>query len=674
MKKILSIMSFIFLLAVVPAIPIFAAENKTTIKVSEVVAEPEETVEVPVDISNNTGILGITLSVSYAENLELVSVTKGNALTQLTMTKPGDLSSNPVNIVWDGEAEGDKSNGTIVVLKFKAPKEIGDYPIALTYSSGAIVDENLQPVDVETFDGSISVKSEEIDKTAAQKVTDKINAMDPNDEDAVKDARDAYDGLTDDQKKLINPEDYKKLTDAEEAIQNAKEKAEADQAAADDAIQAINGINENDKASVEAAREAYEALTEDQKKLVDEEILKKLTDAEQAIQEAEDQEKQDKEAADAVCELIRMLPDQAEVNDEASVAEARNKYNALSEAQKNLVSNELLSKLEEAEKQIEEAKAEAQKTEEEKKADEMAAAIASGKIDALPDPVTIAYEQDILEVRETYDKLTEAQKKLVEQEKTDKLALAETQIEEIKTSIETGQGSALTEEEIKKAEEEKEAADKIAAENVEKQLNDLPDNVKLEDDEAVMQARISYEILSSAQKGLVTEEAVTKLEKAEKQIETAKKNNNSGKDNAGTGKVTDQGTSGTSAGGGTQVTKQQTSNSVAYNKAVAAAKKLKVKGLKVKAQKKRKAKISWKVNKKASGYQIQYSTHKKFKKANKVITVKSGKKKKAALKKLKIGKTYYVRIRPYVTVKDASGLNQAVYGKWSKAKRMRIIK
>ena len=100
----------------------------------------------------------------------------------------------------------------------------------------------------------------------------------------------------------------------------------------------------------------------------------------------------------------------------------------------------------------------------------------------------------------------------------------------------------------------------------------------------------------------------------------------------------------------------------------------KVKGLKVKAQKKRKAKISWKVNKKASGYQIQYSTHKKFKKANKVITVKSGKKKKAALKKLKIGKTYYVRIRPYVTVKDASGLNQAVYGKWSKAKRMRIIK
>ena len=253
MKKILSIMSFIFLLAVVPAIPIFAAENKTTIKVSEVVAEPEETVEVPVDISNNTGILGITLSVSYAENLELVSVTKGNALTQLTMTKPGDLSSNPVNIVWDGEAEGDKSNGTIVVLKFKAPKEIGDYPIALTYSSGAIVDENLQPVDVETFDGSISVKSEEIDKTAAQKVTDKINAMDPNDEDAVKDARDAYDGLTDDQKKLINPEDYKKLTDAEEAIQNAKEKAEADQAAADDAIQAINGINEYDKASVDAA-------------------------------------------------------------------------------------------------------------------------------------------------------------------------------------------------------------------------------------------------------------------------------------------------------------------------------------------------------------------------------------------------------------------------------------
>ncbi|MBQ9062466.1 MAG: fibronectin type III domain-containing protein [Eubacterium sp.] len=674
MKKILSIVSLVFLLAVVSAMPIFAAETKTTIKVSEVIAEPEETVEVLVDISNNTGVLGVTLSVSYADNLELESVTKGNALAQLTMTKPGDLSSNPVNIVWDGEAESDKSNGTIAILKFKAPKEIGNYPIVITYSPGAIVDDNLQPVEVETIAGSVTVQSEEIDKTAVQKVTDKINAMDPNDEDAVKDARDAYDGLTDDQKKLIKPEDYKKLTDAEEAIQKAKEKAEADQAAADAAIQAINGINENDKASVEAAREAYEALTEAQKKLVSAEILKKLTDAEQAIQEAEDQEKQDKEAAEAVCELIRMLPDQAEIKYEASVAEARNKYNALSEAQKKLVSNELVSKLEEAEKQIEEAKAEAQKTEEEKKADEIAAAIASGKIDALPDPVTIAYEQDILEVRETYDKLTEAQKKLVTKEKTDKLVLAETQMEEIKTSMETGQGAALTEEEINKAKEEKEAADKLAAENVEKQLNELSDNVKLEDEEIVTQARISYEILSNAQKGLVPEDAVTKLDKAEKQIETAKNNNSSGKDNAGTGNVNGQGTSGGSVGGGTQVTKQQTGNSAAYNKAVAAAKKLKVKGLKVKAQKKRKAKVSWKVNKKASGYQIQYSTNKKFKKANKIVNIKNSKKKNATIKKLKAGKIYYVRIRPYVTVKDANGSKQTVYGKWSKAKRIRSSK
>ena len=93
-----------------------------------------------------------------------------------------------------------------------------------------------------------------------------------------------------------------------------------------------------------------------------------------------------------------------------------------------------------------------------------------------------------------------------------------------------------------------------------------------------------------------------------------------------------------------------------------------MKSLKTVALAKRKAKVTWKANKKASGYQIQYATNKKFKKAKKV-NIKKAKTKKAILKKLKAGKKYFVRIRTYKTVKNVNGQAEIKYGKWTKAKK-----
>lgn len=68
-----------------------------------------------------------------------------------------------------------------------------------------------------------------------------------------------------------------------------------------------------------------------------------------------------------------------------------------------------------------------------------------------------------------------------------------------------------------------------------------------------------------------------------------------------------------------------------------------------------------------SGYQIAYSTNKKFKKKlTKTVNVK---KVKATIKKLKAKKKYYVRVRAYVTVGG-----KKVYGKWSKAKVLKVKK
>ena len=70
-----------------------------------------------------------------------------------------------------------------------------------------------------------------------------------------------------------------------------------------------------------------------------------------------------------------------------------------------------------------------------------------------------------------------------------------------------------------------------------------------------------------------------------------------------------------------------------------------------------------------AGYQIQYSTDKKFKKNNKTVTAKKSST-SATVKKLKSKKTYYVRIRTYKTVK-INGKSTKVYSSWSKFKSVK---
>ena len=82
-----------------------------------------------------------------------------------------------------------------------------------------------------------------------------------------------------------------------------------------------------------------------------------------------------------------------------------------------------------------------------------------------------------------------------------------------------------------------------------------------------------------------------------------------------------------------------------------------------------KIKVSWKKNTKVNGYQIQYTTNKKFKSGIKNVTIKKNKTTSTVLKKLKKKKTYYVRIRTYK--KDGK---TTYYSKWSNVKKLKIKK
>ena len=82
----------------------------------------------------------------------------------------------------------------------------------------------------------------------------------------------------------------------------------------------------------------------------------------------------------------------------------------------------------------------------------------------------------------------------------------------------------------------------------------------------------------------------------------------------------------------------------------------------------RKLKVSWKRDKRATGYQIQYCTSKTFKKGVKTITVAKNKTVTKTIPKLTRGKRYYVRVRAYKSAK-LNKKTQKLYGAWSAAKR-----
>lgn len=106
-----------------------------------------------------------------------------------------------------------------------------------------------------------------------------------------------------------------------------------------------------------------------------------------------------------------------------------------------------------------------------------------------------------------------------------------------------------------------------------------------------------------------------------------------------------------------------------YNGTITKTFKINPKGRSLKSVKKGKKsfKATWKKSSKTwtTGYQVQYSTSKKFKKA-KTATVKSYKKTKVMVKKLKKRKTYYVHMRTYKTVKG-----KKYYSGWSKVKKVK---
>ena len=91
--------------------------------------------------------------------------------------------------------------------------------------------------------------------------------------------------------------------------------------------------------------------------------------------------------------------------------------------------------------------------------------------------------------------------------------------------------------------------------------------------------------------------------------------------------------------------------------------------LALKSSKSRQMTVSWKKDTRATGYQIMYSTDKKFRKNVKTVNIKKYKTTRCTVKKLARNKRYYVRVRSYKKVSGGK-----LYGSWSSTKNVKIKK
>ena len=215
----------------------------------------------------------------------------------------------------------------------------------------------------------------------------------------IADVRTAYNALTDDQKALVG--NLSALTDAEAAYNTLV----ADHAAADAVIDKITAIGSpitaTSQTAIEDARAAYNALTDTQEGYVTN--YSELTDAEAAL---------------AVVNLINAIDDPVVYTNEChqEILDAREAYDALSDEQKALVDATTLQVLTDAEAAYDALEA-----------DHNAANAVINLINAIDDPVvyTDACHQEILDAREAYDNLTQAQKDLIDASTLLKLTDAE---------------------------------------------------------------------------------------------------------------------------------------------------------------------------------------------------------------------------------------------------------
>ena len=104
------------------------------LKIDSIKAQAGQEVTMPVYIENNPGFSGTKITVSYDENLKVISVEKGNVLNYGNFVQNADNSAdNSFDVVWNSSIEN-KANGVMFTVTFKLPDNAaGDYNVKINF-------------------------------------------------------------------------------------------------------------------------------------------------------------------------------------------------------------------------------------------------------------------------------------------------------------------------------------------------------------------------------------------------------------------------------------------------------------------------------------------------------------------------------------------------------------
>ena len=605
--------------------------------------------------SDSTPKTSEMLTVRVASVEELLAPAKEAAITELNAYKNADDYR---------DAEKAKitkilANAAVLINNAKSAEEIAEQ----------LSDAK---ADLDKLKTSAELAADEKTQTDADAVKALIEALGDvtlEKKESVEAARNAYDALSTDAKKLVS--NYDVLVQAEKTIQTLEAKKQQEElknqmdaaaaASVSSAITAIEEVTLDKRGVVEAARAAYNTLTEDQKALVTN--YTDLTAAEnriaELVQEAADKAEADKaeqakqEAlkakAQPVVDAIAAIGE-VTLDGEEAITAARSAYEALEADVKAKVTN--LSDLVVAEKNLALLKAEKESQDK----DAAAAASVSSAITAIGE-VTLDKRGVVAAARAAYDTLSDVQKSLVTNYSD--LQAAESRIAALVKE-------AADKAEADKAEQAKQEALKTKAQPVVDAIAAIGE-VTLNSEEAITAARSAYEALEADVKEKVTN--LSDLVIAEKDLAALKAEKKAAEDLKAQQEEAKR--------------QQEEAKKAQEEKLKAQEEKLKEQEEKLKAEKDKygfnekttlksakvkgkKVTLKWNKVKGASGYEIYCKTGKG--KWKLVKTLNKGSKASYKLKG-KAGKKYTYKVRVFQKVE-----NKVIYGQYSNTKSAKIKK
>ena len=306
MKKIPKLFSFLLSAMVLAAcipLPGIAAtaeeEYNCTLSVGTVSGKPGETVEVVVSAEANHNVAAGDIIVYFDASVLAVESVDSIGLVQTGILNDGMLAGNPlpedqqgvVRLAFASPYGSTESTGELCSIRFQikeaAPSSVSSVTIdredtIVTTIAGEGENIHPAPFSLTLLDGSVKITN------GVDEVVSLINALGDEitleSEPAIVKARAAYDALPDDQKELVDEEVLAKLTSAEAALAGLKNQAAADEAAGQiaDALAALpdgGALTVDQMIQLRAAYMAYDALTQEQKALMDEQLIAELKSA-----------------------------------------------------------------------------------------------------------------------------------------------------------------------------------------------------------------------------------------------------------------------------------------------------------------------------------------------------------------------------------------------------------